>query len=320
LLYVFFLIGASLFVLWLAIARPAITIGGTLKSKIGANPAVLRQYVEMISQGFAPRDVDHPDNLAKLADYLAGEFKSFGARVSYQEFTVEHFNYKNVLAEYGPEAGAVVVIGAHYDTAGDQPGADDNASGVAGLLELGRLLGQAKLTTKVVLAAYTLEEPPLFGTDSMGSAVHAQSLRTNRTAVKLMISLEMIGYFSDRKNSQGFPFSLLKLFYPSTGNFIIVVDQVFSNQARRLKQRMSAASDLPVYSINAPAWVPGVDFSDHVNFWQRGYPAVMVTDSSFYRNDAYHSRRDTAERLDYFKMAQVVDGVFAYAAQTEGMR
>jgi hypothetical protein len=182
------------------------------------------------------------------------------------------------------------------------------------------LLGQTKLTTEVVLAAYTLEERQPFGTDRMGSAVHAKSLWTNHTAVKLMISLEMIGYFSDRKNSQGFPFSLLKLFYPSTGNFIIVVDQVFSDQARRLKKRMSAASDLPVYSINAPSWVPGVDFSDHVNFWQWGYPAVMVTDTSFYRNDAYHSRRDNAERLDYFKMAQVVGGVFAYAAQPEGTR
>jgi Zn-dependent M28 family amino/carboxypeptidase len=320
LLYVFFLIGASLLMLWLVVARPTIAPSAALKREISPNPAALRRYVEIISQGFAPRDVDHPENLAKLADYLAGEFRSFGARVSYQEFAVEHLQYKNVLAEYGPETAQVVVIGAHYDTAGDQPGADDNASGVAGLLELGRLLGQTKLTTKVVLAAYTLEEPPLFGTDSMGSAVHAQSLRTNGTSVTLMISLEMIGYFSDRKGSQGFPFSLLKLFYPSAGNFIIVVDQVYSNQARRLKKRMSTASDLPVYSINAPAWVPGIDFSDHVNFWQRGYPAVMVTDTSFYRNQAYHSRRDTAERLDYFKMAEVVGGVFAYVAQPDGTR
>jgi Zn-dependent M28 family amino/carboxypeptidase len=319
-LYVFFLIGASLLMLWLVVARPTIVPSAALKREISPNPAALRRYVEMISQRFAPRDVDHPENLAKLADYLAGEFKSFGARVSYQDFTFEHLNYKNVLAEYGPETAEVVVIGAHYDTAGDQPGADDNASGVAGLLELGRLLAQTKLTTKVVLAAYTLEEPPLFGTDSMGSAVHAQSLRTNGTSVTLMISLEMIGYFSDRPKSQRFPFSLLKLFYPSAGNFIIVVDRVFSDQARRLKQRMSAISDLPVYSINAPAWVPGVDFSDHVNFWKRGYPAVMVTDTSFYRNDAYHSRGDSTERLDYFKMAQVVGGVFAYAAQPEATR
>ncbi|MSP40926.1 MAG: M28 family peptidase [Deltaproteobacteria bacterium] len=301
--------------LWIAIARPTLSKTDGAKRAFGPNPATLRRHVETLSQRFAPRDVDHPENLAKLADYLAGEFKSFGARVRYQEFTVDHLTYKNVLAEYGSETGEVVVIGAHYDTAGDQPGADDNASGVAGLLELGRLLGQTKLTTNVVLAAYTLEEPPLFGSESMGSAVHAHSLRNDGASVKLMISLEMIGYFTDRPDSQGFPFSLLKLFYPSTGNFIIVVDRVFSDQARRLKARMNGVSELPVYSINAPAWVPGVDFSDHVNFWKLGYPAVMVTDSSFYRNDAYHSRRDTAERLDYSKMAQVIDGVFAYVAR-----
>ena len=319
-LYIFVLISAGLFVLWLVIARPTISTSGAPKSEFTPNPATLRQYVEVISKGFAPRDVDHAENLHRLAEYLAGEFKSLGARVSYQEFAVEQISYKNVLAEYGPQTAQVVVIGAHYDTAGDQPGADDNASGVAGLLELGRLLGQAKLTTKVVLAAYALEEPPLFGTESMGSAVHAKSLLTNRASVKLMISLEMIGYFSDRKNSQGFPFSLLKLFYPSTGNFILIVDQVFSNQARRLKKRMSAASHLPVYSINAPAWVPGVDFSDHVNFWRLGYPAVMVTDTSFYRNDAYHSRADTADRLDYQKMAQVVLGVYNYVIETNGIK
>jgi len=317
LLYLLVLISAGLLVLWVVIARPTITIRGAAIHDVKPNPATLRQYVERISRGFAPRDVDHPENLNRLAEYLADEFKTLGARVSYQEFAFEQISYRNVIAEYGPESAEMLVIGAHYDTAGDQPGADDNASGVAGLLELARLLRQASLTTKVLLAAYTLEEPPLFGTHSMGSAVHARSLLANRASIRLMISLEMIGYFSDRKGSQGFPISLLKLFYPSTGNFILIVDQMVSDQARRLKRRMNAATDLPVYSINAPAWIPGVDFSDHVNFWKLGYPAVMVTDTSYYRNDAYHSYRDTAERLDYVKMAQVIAGVYAYAAQPD---
>jgi Zn-dependent M28 family amino/carboxypeptidase len=254
--------------------------------------------------------------LTKAADHIATEFRYHGARVGYQEFEVGNRRYKNVVAEYGPETSDVVVIGAHYDTAGDQPGADDNASGVAGLLELGRLLSGVKLHSKVLLAAYVLEEPPHFRTGEMGSAMHAKSLCERGASVKLMISLEMIGYFSERKNSQGFPMPLLKLFYPSRGNFILVVDRLFSNRAREVKKWMSAANELPVYSINAPAIIPGVDFSDHFSFWQQGYPAVMVTDTAFYRNDAYHTRRDTADRLDYDKMAQVVHGVYNYVIQT----
>jgi hypothetical protein len=154
----------------------------------------------------------------------------------------------------------------------------------------------------------------------MGSAVHAKSLRARGLAIRLMISLEMIGYFSDEPNSQGFPLPLFRLFYPSRGNFILVVDRLFSNSARELKQAMSAASDLPVYSINAPAIIPGVDFSDHLSFWNEGYPAVMVTDTAFYRNPAYHSPLDTPDRLDYARMAQVVGGVFHYLRENAGAK
>jgi hypothetical protein len=303
-------------VLWLVLARPLIAKGAAPTAVVRVDPRNLREHVEVLSKQFVPRDADHPQILLKAADHIATEFRSNGARVGYQEFEVDYTRYKNVIAEYGPETLDVVVIGAHYDTAGDQPGADDNASGVAGLLELGRLLSGVQLQSKVLLAAYVLEEPPHFRTGDMGSAVHAKSLRQRGASVKLMISLEMIGYFSETENSQGFPFPLLKLFYPSRGNFVLVVDRLLSNRAREVKKWMSAANDLSVYSINAPAIIPGVDFSDHMNFWHQGYPAVMVTDTSFYRNDAYHTRRDTADRLDYDKMAQVVHGVYNYVIQT----
>ncbi len=252
-----------------------------------------------------------------VADYITTSFKSSGAIVRHQEFDAKGFKYKNVLAEFGPETPEIFVVGAHYDTDGEQPGADDNASGVAGLLELGRLLSSGELRTKVVLAAYALEELPFFRTEYMGSAVHAKSLRERQASVRLMICLEMIGYFTETEGSQKFPFPLLKLFYPAKGNFIAVVDQLFSTQAGKLKKQMSAVIDLPVYSINAPAFVPGIDFSDHSNFWKYGYPAVMVTDTAFYRNDAYHTTNDTAERLDYNKMAQVIYGLYSYLKQAE---
>ena len=319
-LHIIVLVVAGLFVLWLVIVRPTVTTKSALKFEDKPNPAALRLHVEVLSKQFVPRDGDHPEILSKAAEYIASEFRPTGARVSFQEFEVDHTRYRNVIAEYGPQTSDVLVIGAHYDTAGDQPGADDNASGVAGLLELGRLLSTTGLKAKVILAAYALEEPPYFRTAEMGSAVHAKSLSEGGASVKLMISLEMIGYFSDRENSQSFPLSLLKLFYPTRGNFILVVDRLFSNHAQGLKSAMSAATDLPVYSINAPAFIPGVDFSDHLNFWNRGFPAVMVTDTSFYRNDAYHTRADTADRLDYQKMAQVVLGVYSYVVETSGKK
>jgi hypothetical protein len=306
----------GVFVLWLILARPLIAKGAAPNAVVSVDPTNLRKHVEALSERFVPRDADHPEILLKAADHIATEFRSNGARVGYQEFKVGDTRYKNVIAEYGPDTSDIVVIGAHYDTDGDQPGADDNASGVAGLLQLGWLLSRVQLQSKVILAAYVLEEMPHFRTHLMGSAVHAKSLRERGASVKLMISLEMIGYFSETKNSQGFPSPLLKLFYPSRGNFILVVDRLFSNRAREVKKWMNAASDLPVYSINAPAIIPGVDFSDHLSFWQQGYPAVMVTDTAFYRNDAYHTRRDTADRLDYDKMAQVVHGVYNYVIQT----
>ena len=302
--------------LWVLLARPVIVRS---RANLPANPVdphVLREHVGMLSQRLLPRDDRHPENLAKVADYIAASLKSAGARVTFEEFTVNNQLYKNVIAEYGPGDGPVIVIGAHYDTAGEQPGADDNASGVAGLLELGRLLDGKRLDTKVVLAAYSLEEPPHFGTVNMGSAVHAKALKRDRVDVKLMISVEMIGYYSEQKNSQGFPSALLKLFYPSAGNFIIVVDRIWSNLGARVKKSLSSVIELPVYSINAPTLIRGIDFSDHVNFWNLGYPAVMVTDTSFYRNDAYHSARDTADRLNYSNMAQVIFGIYHFIMQS----
>jgi Zn-dependent M28 family amino/carboxypeptidase len=311
------IVGAALLILWWVIARPIISNESAPQAENRVNPETLRTHVEVLSKRFVPRDDDHPENLDKAAQYIATELRSTSARVSDQEFTVDSAAYKNVIAEYGPESPDIIVVGAHYDTAGDQPGADDNASGVAGLLELGRLLSRVTLRSKIFLVAYALEEPPHFRTENMGSAVHAKSLRERGVSVKLMISLEMIGYFSDIENSQSFPIGLLRLFYPSRGNFILVVDKVFSNHARQVKKWMSAASDLPVYSINAPGIIPGVDFSDHLSFWNQGYPAVMVTDTAFYRNNAYHSRMDTADRLDYGKMAKVVNGIFTYVIEND---
>ncbi|MEM7394768.1 MAG: M28 family peptidase, partial [Verrucomicrobiota bacterium] len=272
-------------------------------------PDRLRDHVVALSETFVPRDFAHTDNLNRTAAYIASHLREAGAEVTEQVFTARGARYRNVIARFGPAEGPAIVVGAHYDTAGELPGADDNASAVAGLIELGPLLAGMTVKHPVVLVAYPNEEPPFFRTEHMGSAVHARSLKEQTASVKLMICLEMIGYFSDEKNSQTFPLKALELLYPNTGNFIALVDKMGSPWAKRMKIIMRKSSPLPAHSINAPSAVPGIDFSDHLNYWAEGYPAVMVTDTSFYRNTRYHTEFDTADTLDYDKMADVVFGV-----------
>ena len=303
----------SLLALWFWVTQP-LFISSSAVSLPPADPARLEAHVRALSQGFFPRHEARPDNLERAAQYIRAEFERAGAAsVAEQPFEADGRTYRNVVARFGPEGGGRVVVGAHYDAAGPLPGADDNASGVAGLLELARLLGQQAPPARVDLVAYALEEPPYFRTPQMGSAVHAASLKREGADVRLMISLEMIGYFRDEEGSQQFPVSALKLFYPSRGNFISVVGNFAQGlTTRRVKSAMrSGAPALSVHSISAPASVPGVDFSDHLNYWRAGYPAVMLTDTAFYRNPNYHTSRDTADTLDYPRMAAVVQAAHA---------
>jgi len=278
----------------------------------GVDPRRLEAHVRMLSETLAPRHWKRQDNLDRAAAYVATRLGEAGARVTEQAYTVEGAGrYRNVIGSFGPEAGERVIVGAHYDGAGPFAAADDNASGVAGLLELARLLGTGKtLAARVDLVAFTLEEPPYYATEWMGSHVHAAALRREGVTVRAMLALEMIGYFSDAPSSQRLPHPLLKVVYPSTGNFVAVIGRVGEAKlARRVKRAMQDATDLDVYSMNAPTWIPGIDFSDHRSYWAHGYPAVMVTDTAFYRNDRYHTPRDTPDSLDYHRMADVVRGI-----------
>jgi hypothetical protein len=273
--------------------------------------ARLRAHVEMLSHRFFPRDSAHPANLDRAAAYIRGEFERAGGQVSEQTYQVSGQTYRNVLAQFGPVTAQRLVVGAHYDAAGPIAAADDNASGVAGLIELANLLGRTPLAIRVELAAYTLEEMPFFRSETMGSAVHATSLKAQAVPVKAMLALEMIGYFSDAEGSQRFPLPFLSWIYPTRGNFIAVVGRLEQGMlVRRVKQAMRDASALPVYSMNAPRSLPGVDWSDHRSFWEAGYPAVMITDTAFYRNPNYHDASDRPETLDYGRMSMVVQAVY----------
>jgi len=273
-----------------------------------ADPARLEDHVRTLTTVFLPRAAHDPASLERTAAYVEAHFRAASPRVESQRFTAGA-PFRNVIASFGPEAGPRLVVGAHYDAMGlfgSNPGADDNASGTAGLLELSRLLRGRALGRRVDLVAYTLEEPPFYRTPKMGSRVHADGLVAAGVELEGMVCLEMIGTFSE---AQPWPSALLALLYPRRGDFIGVVGEPFDGgMARRFKGWMRIPGGVPVYSFNGPIAM-GTDASDHESYWRRGLPAVMVTDTAFMRNPRYHTAGDTADTLDYRRMALVVDGV-----------
>ncbi|MDL2267932.1 M28 family peptidase [Desulfovibrio sp. OttesenSCG-928-G15] len=284
------------------------------------SPDRLKAHVVMLAETLHPRSYLNQDNLEKTVGYIEGILRETTERVSRQYYTVRGESYCNVIAEYGPKDGPSLVIGAHYDAdAGEEsgsatvtPGADDNASGVAGLLELAGIFGKNPPPIHTELVAYCLEEPPFFGTREMGSYFHAEALHKSGSKLVGMIVLEMIGCFSDEPDSQKYPMPGLGLLYPTVGNYIGVVGRFADIPlTRKVKTAMRGASDLPVRSANLPEQVTGVDYSDHRNYWPFDYSAVMVTDIAFFRNKSYHTTSDVAESLDYPRMAKVVQGVYA---------
>ena len=298
-------------VTWFWLTQPLLTSSQPNPNR-SVDPVRLESHVRKLSIEFSPRDERHIENLDQVAAYIQNEFSQAGAVVSQQPYRVEGKTYRNVIAQFGPDSSERIIIGAHYDTAGPLPGADDNASGVAGLIELAYLFQKQPPPLRIELVAFSLEEPPYFRTTGMGSSVHALSLKKENVGVRLMISLEMIGYFSDAPNSQRFPIGVLGAFYPSQGNYVGIVGRLREGLlARHFKTAMRKATPLPVYSINAPSLLPGVDFSDQLNYWHAGYNALMITDTAFYRNPNYHTALDTPEKLDYKRMAMVVEGVYA---------
>lgn len=271
----------------------------------------LKQSVQYLSSMNPARSVSYPESLKNSAQYISQKFIEYGFEPQSQKFEVFGDVYENIIAGAGPKEGERIIVGAHYDVCGDQPGADDNASAVAGLLEIARFAkkNELKLPYRVEFVAYNLEEPPFFATENMGSYIHAKSLHDNNIKIRGMICLEMIGFFSDKEKSQSYPVGLMRLFYPDTGDFICVVSNyVSSSLAKQLSFHLESTS-INVETLKAPSLLTGVDFSDHRNYWKFGYDAVMITDTAFYRNPNYHQTSDTIDTLDFIRMKEVVKGV-----------
>lgn len=271
----------------------------------------LRRHVEHLAAEIGERNVQRPHALHAAEAYIGEAWARQGydvVRQPYDAYGVESANLEITIPGC-EEPTAIVLAGAHYDTVQGSPGADDNASGVAALIELARLLRDARPARAIRLVAFVNEEPPFFYFGNMGSRVYARAARSRGDDIRIMLSLEMLGCYSDERGSQRYP-PLLRHFYPDRGNFIAFVSNLRSRSALRAALgAFRSGTDFPAERLASPGIVPGVSWSDQLSFWRAGYRALMVTDTAFYRYPHYHRATDTPEKLDYGRMAQVVAGL-----------
>jgi len=316
LLRILFAVGTGLVFLFcllgIVVTGPVVVRPERLSLDIEASPRRLRESVQKLCSNWTPRDYRHVENLDLAAGWIADGFREAGLDVEVQEYRLREGLYRNVIGlrrGTDPTSGARV-IGAHYDAYRELPGADDNASGIAVLLELTRTLPASAPRGDQYFVAFSTEEPPFFGSDDMGSYRFAKVLLERDVNVDLMIALDLVGYYSDEPDSQRFPLPGLRWIYPDTGHFIAVVGDLGSGRwLRRTKRTMRATRSLPVYSFRAPASFSGVAWSDHLSFRRLNLPGILVTDTAFLRYPHYHTARDTPEMLDYDRMARLVEAL-----------
>lgn len=308
----------------------------------------LQQHVTQLAS--FDRCFENPNGLNQAANYIKQAMEGMGLQVTGQPFQVNGNTYKNLIVSFGPPNADRYIIGAHYDVCAyeqdvteyqqatiqdrinlgkqgidlrrtgsrrypNMPGADDNASGVAVLIELARQLKQdsQQLNKRIDLVAFTLEEPPNFGTPDMGSAVHANSIASETPKTVGMLSLEMLGYYDDTPGSQKFPVGFLKHIFGDKGDFLAVIGMLGSTSwVKQVKNQLKQTSLIPIKWLSAPKLVPGIDFSDHRNYAKLGIPAAMLTDTAFYRNPNYHTREDKPETLDYNRMASITGDIVKF--------
>lgn len=296
----------------------------------------LSDHVWMLAGDIGPRSLtSSPQGLAQAGGYIEHMLAAAGYAVSRQVFSVEVFDQNqrkitgesisfasashqtfNIIAEkVGRVADSgIIIVGAHYDSVYDCPAANDNGSGVAALLEIARALRDEHFDRTIRFVAFTNEEPPFFRTEQMGSYKYAEQCHQNKEQIAGMVCLETIGFYSDKPDSQKFPHPIFKMAFPTKGNFVSFISNLQSSHLlKRSVKAFRQSVQFPSQGLALPLNVKGVSFSDQDNFWQRGYPAIMVTDTAFYRYPHYHEASDTPDKLDYETFARVVVGLAGVA-------
>lgn len=282
------------------------------REEIRAN---LAAHLKYLSMDLGDRSVYQPQNLKAAQDYVFQNLARAGYAPRRQTFIYQRLTVSNIIAGEAA-AGGYYILGAHFDTVAGTPGADDNASGVAVLLEVARLARQFSLPRPWTFIGFTTEEPPAFFTPYMGSRVYAKAARKQKDHILGMLCLEMVGYYRQEPGSQSLPLTLRFMGYPTTGNFIgLVSDRRSKPVMQRLDTALKAGCRLPTATLAAPLGghlMPEVRLSDHANFWDEGYPAVMLTDTAFMRNPHYHGPSDTMEKLDLKSMTELTLGLLHF--------
>lgn len=331
---------SKLFLIWLAACLVLIlaliaTAGGSMvimpgRSHKGPLPPLsqdesvlrerLRGHVSVLAGKIGERNMSHYRSLGLAAEYVSAQLKGFGLELREEPYLAEEKELVNleVEVEGSSRPREIVVIGAHYDSVPGAPGANDNASGVAAVLELARQFGTAKPARTLRFVAFVNEEPPYFQGESMGSLVYARRAKARGENIVAMLSIETIGYYSDRPKSQQYP-DLLSHFYPDTANFIAFVSDIRSRTLlRQAIGTFRRTTKFPSEGVASPAGIPGIGWSDHWSFWQVGYPAIMITDTAQFRYPDYHQASDTPDKIDYDRMTRVVHGVGKVVAELAG--
>jgi|SRR5579863_931047 Zn-dependent M28 family amino/carboxypeptidase len=307
-------LGAGFASLWRMTQMPLRSHKGPLYPLSNAQAELsgrLSDDVRHLSTAIRERNLQHEGSLHATTDYLRSTLARAGYTVTEQTYTIEGEAVSNLEADLlgSVNTDGAVIVGAHYDSVDGTVGANDNATGVAATLELARWLQGSHPRKTVRFVFFVNEEPPYFQTGQMGSLVYARKLKQDGVPVSAMISLETIGYYSDAPGSQKYP-PLLNLLYPNRGDFIGFVGNSESRDlVRRATKTFRESAEFPSEGIAAPADWPGIGWSDQWSFWQEGWPAIMVTDTAPFRYPYYHTSFDTADRVDFDRMARVVDGL-----------
>ncbi|MBS1991765.1 MAG: M28 family peptidase [Cyanobacteria bacterium SZAS LIN-3] len=294
--------------------------------------ARLKEHVETLAGKIGARSLTAaPANLERAAAYITQSMEKLGYKPQRHEYKISDkfgddpffsraeaaklvgMKAANIVAEIkgSDAAGEIVVIGAHYDSVFDCPAANDNGSGVASMLELARYLAGKKCRRTVRFVAFTNEEPPFFRTENMGSSRYARECHARKENIVAMLSLETMGYYTDKPDSQEYPAPMGSA-YPTSGNFIAFVANLKSAELnKQCLATFRQSAQFPSEGICAPESLPGIDYSDQQGFWALGYPALMITDTAHLRYKHYHTPGDTADKVQYGNLARVVHGLEA---------
>ncbi|NIR28752.1 MAG: M28 family peptidase [Gammaproteobacteria bacterium] len=279
--------------------------------QLDSSPDMLRAHTWTLADEIGERNVFRPDALHWAERYITQTWHEQGYEVVPQEYTLRAARSANLeITRYGKSRpNEILLLGAHYDSVVGSPGANDNASGVAALLELSRLFASTEPARTVRFVAFVNEEPPFFMSRDQGSRHYARAARRRDDDIRLMLSLETLGYYCNDPGSQRYP-PLFRLFYPDRADFVAFVSNFRSRRAMlELARAFRASTDFPLQHAATFSFVPGVAWSDHLSFWLRRYKALMVTDTAFYRYPYYHTPLDTPEKLDYESLARVTTGL-----------